>query len=59
MDTDTVQSVRLKAFEEMRQYLKHVNWPIGSLIIVEDAVKTLSSKSPDKRYDKITRVYQD
>lgn len=59
MDEDTIQLVRLKAFEEMRQHLKHADWDISSVMVVEDAIRTLSCKKPDKRYHNINRVFQD
>lgn len=56
---DIIKEVRLKALEELRQHVKYADWPIDSLVIVEQAVVDLSKKDPDKRYQKFIQQYQD
>jgi hypothetical protein len=45
-----IDRVRLLAFEELRQEVKWADWPIGSLMIVEQAIDKLTMKTADNRY---------
>lgn len=50
VELDDLEKIRACTLEEFRQELKWADWPISSLIIVENAYEKLMQKKPDNRY---------
>lgn len=52
VDLKTLREIRSAVLEEVRETLKHAEWSIDNVLIVERVIKTMHDKKLDSRYKK-------
>ena len=50
VDLKTLREIRAAVLEEVRETLKHAEWSIDNVLIVERVIKTMHDKKLDGRY---------